>query len=90
MEKIQSGSENKTGIFKQFCLWLSMRRPVSKRELLNHRYDLAMLIKYVNEIETLNRKEMMLIIKRMNAEKLIKDMKQDTNEQNSKMGLEYQ
>lgn len=47
-------------VIKALFFKLSLFRPISKREFLNHRYELATLVHYVKEIEFINRNDIML------------------------------
>lgn len=55
----------KNDLWKMIKFKLSLYRPISKGEMLEHRYELALLTGYVKELEAINRNDIMMLIKKM-------------------------
>jgi hypothetical protein len=68
--------------------WLSMYKPITKREFLEARHELYMLVKAVKEIEAMNRTDVSYIINKIEKQ-LDGDYNKD-EEKNDKPGLEFQ
>lgn len=69
---------------------LSLWRPISKREMLEHRYELATLTSYVKELEAINRNDILTLIKKVDIMDRKKLSKIDDTIEYEKDGLEIQ
>lgn len=76
-------------ILKAMIFKLSLYRPITKREFIDRMYEVALLIKYVKEVEAINRSDIMDMAAKMSKAGVLKTPKKYPHK-DDKIGLEYQ